>query len=318
MSNLTTSIQLTQKSTYKLNNGLHIPVTAYGVYTIPAGDTKDLVYYALEQGYRHIDTAVIYHNQKQTAQGVAAFLKDHPEVSRSDIYFTTKVYNSQHGYEETKAAVEGIAADVKEYIDYVDLVLIHSPKSNKEKRLATYKALQEYVQDPSNPTLHIKSLGVSNYGISHLEELLNWEGLLVKPVINQLELHPWLPHLKLREYLVKNDILIEAYSPLTQGYKLDDPELVELSKKFGLSKAEILLKWSFLQGFIVIAKSVNKPRISENLNILPKGSSDELDQTTHLGVIDLDPEILAALDKPDSHEVLTWNNIDCTEYVDPQ
>ncbi|CAG86706.1 DEHA2D02442p [Debaryomyces hansenii CBS767] len=318
MSNLTTSIQLTKQSRYRLNNGHQIPVTGFGCYEVPLNKSKELVYEALKAGYRHIDCAAGYRNEKETAQGVAEFLKENPDVDRQDIWYTTKIQNSDHGYEETKKAVQKISDNVKQYIGYVDLVLIHSPKSNKEKRLATWKALQEFVTNPTNPVLNIKSLGVSNYGIAHLEELLNWDGLLIKPVVDQLELHPWLPQLKLREYLVEHDILAEAYSPLTQGYKLNDKELLDLEAKYKIPKAEILLKWSFLQGFIVLVKSEKVERIKQNLGVLADGKNDELDETTHLGKVDLDYEILEALDKPESHEVLTWGNQDPTQYVDPK
>lgn len=313
---LTTSIQLTKTSTYKLNNGQHIPVAGFGVYQLPAKDTINLVYSALEQGYRHIDSAYAYGNEAESAEGIAKFLKDHPLVQRLDIWFTTKIASSHvSGYEETKALVKTIADDVKKHIDYVDLILIHDPKTDKTKRLAIWKALQEYVIDPNNSTLQIKSIGVSNYGIRHLEELLNWDGLLVKPVVNQLELHPWLPHVKLREYCVSKNILNEAYTPLTQGEKFDDPELVALSKKYGLPPAEILLKWSYLQGFIVLAKTGTTSRIKQNLDALPDGKEDPLDETSHLGKVDLDPEIVETLDKPDSHYVICWGHEDPTEWT---
>ncbi|KAI5952352.1 hypothetical protein KGF54_003218 [Candida jiufengensis] len=320
MSNLTTSIQLTKQSTYKLNNGQHIPVAGFGTYLIDASKTSDLVYQALKDGYRHIDTAMVYGNEKEAAEGIAKFLKDYPDVKREDIWFTTKIFNEYQGYEKTKEAVEIISKDVKQYIDYVDLILIHSPKTSKDKRLGTYKALQEFVIDPNNKVLNVKSIGVSNYGIDHLEELFAWDGFLIKPVVDQLELHPFLPRLKLREYLIKHDILAEAYSPITQGKRLKDPELLELSEKYNLSPVEILLKWAYLQGFIVLVKTENPKRIKENLNILPdgikNGDDDELEEKIHLGKVDLEPEIIEALDKPESAEVLTWGGKDPTLFKD--
>ncbi|KAI5965276.1 uncharacterized protein KGF55_001496 [Candida pseudojiufengensis] len=320
MSNLTTSIQLTKQSTYKLNNGQHIPIAGFGTYLIEASKTTDLVYQALKDGYRHIDTAMVYGNEKEAAEGIAKFLKDHSDIKREDIWFTTKIFNQYQGYDRTKEAVEIISKDVKQYIDYVDLILIHSPKTSKDKRLGTWKALQEYVLNPNNDTLNIHSIGVSNYGIDHLEELFNWEGYLIKPVVDQLELHPWLPRLKLREYLVKHDILAEAYSPITQGQKLNDPELLKLSEKFKVSPVEILLKWSYLQGFIVLVKTEKPSRIKENLNVLPdghkNGDDDELEEKIHLGKIDLEPEIIEALNLPDSKEVLTWGGKDPALFKD--
>ncbi|KAI5950500.1 hypothetical protein CANMA_005160, partial [Candida margitis] len=286
---MTNSIDIDKFSTYKLNNGQHIPVAGFGTYLIPADKAATLVYDALEAGYRHIDTAISYKNQHEVAQGVAKFLQDHPDVQRKDIWFTTKIANQNQGYENTKKAVQQISDEVS-VIDYVDLILIHSPKTSREKRLGTYKALQDYVLDPDNTTLNVKSIGVSNYGIKHLEELFNWEGFSVKPVINQLELHPWLPRVELRKYLEDHNILAEAYSPLTQGYKIDDPELLELSKKYNLSPAEILLKWSYLQGFIVLVKTENPKRIKENLSILPDG--DKSNGKGEAAKVALDTEIL--------------------------
>ncbi|KAI5954171.1 hypothetical protein KGF57_003928 [Candida theae] len=309
---------LNKASTVKLNNGQAIPIAGFGTYLIPAEKAATLVYDALAAGYRHIDTAIAYKNQHQVAQGVANFLTDHPHIKRQDIWFTTKIANQNQGYENTHEAVKQISKDVKDLIEYVDLVLIHSPKTSTEKRLETYKALQEYVVDPNNTTLGIKSIGISNYGVSHLEELFKWDGLRVNPVINQLELHPWLPRIELRKYLDQHDIIAEAYSPLTQGYKLDDPELVALSEKYKLSPAEILLKWSYLQGFVVLVKTENPKRIKENLNFLPDpddrtGADKEGNKT---GPLHLDSEILKALDKPDSKVVLTWGGVDPTLYTD--
>ncbi|CAN3361151.1 glycerol 2-dehydrogenase (NADP(+)) [Diutina catenulata] len=308
---MTTSIQLTQNSKYKLHNGQLIPVTGFGTWQIDTGKAESLVYEALVAGYRHIDTAVYYGNQAECARAVRKFCDD-KGVPRSDIWFTTKITNEDHGYEEAKRGIAKIAEDVKQYIDYVDLVLIHSPLTNKDKRLGTYKAMQEHTRN--NDTILIKSLGVSNYGIAHLEELFAWDGLLVKPVINQLELHPWSPQLKIREWCVRHDIYLEAYSPLTSGAKLDDPELVELEKQYHTPRTEILLKWSYLQGFIVLVKSQNVNRIVENFNVLPKGSGDSDTVERFLGKVDLDTEVLTKLNKPNSHEVICWNGKDPTQY----
>lgn len=317
MSNITTSRQLTRTTRYRLNNGQHIPVAGFGVYTVPKAETLDLVYEALVQGYRHIDSAVVYGNEEESAEAIAKFIKDsNGKVSRSDIWFTTKVFNHQQGYEETKQAIEEIASRVKKHIEYVDMVLIHSPLTNKEKRLGTWKALQEFVTDPANNVLRINTIGVSNYGKRHLEELFNWDGLVIHPAVDQVELHPWLPQIELREYLASHNILVEAYSPLTQGQKLQDPELLELEHKYKVPKIEILLKWSYLQGFIVLAKTSKKERIKQNLSVLPeaKAPADTLDDTSHSGKIDLDINILEALNKPDSNEIMSWGNVDPTKY----
>lgn len=314
---VTASIQLTQNSTFRLNNGLHIPVAAYGVYQLPPQDTIDLVYAALDAGYRHIDSADCYGNQGEAAQGIARFLKANPHVSRQDIWFTTKVYNTDHGYDKTMAALSRISAAVLPHIDYVDLVLIHSPLTSKKLRLETYKALQEVVQNPAHKVLSLKSIGVSNYGVKHLEELFAWSEFAVPPVVNQIEVHPWLPRVALRKYLAEKNIVPEAYSPLTQGVKLNSPDLLRLADKYKVDKIEMLLKWSYLQGLVVICKTSKRDRIKTNFGYLPaKKIDDGLEENAILGVVDLAPELLQELDMPDSREVCTWGGVDPTEYED--
>lgn len=279
-------MSLRKDSTYTLNNGLTIPVSGFGLYQTPKNKASELTYEALKAGYRHIDSARIYGNEKEGASGISKFLNEFPQVKRSDIYFTTKIWNNEHGYESTKKAIEDSLKNVQS-IDYIDLILIHSPMSNKGKRLDTWKALQESVE-----TGKVKSIGVSNYGVKHLEELLSWDGLKVKPVLDQVELHPWLPRKDLQKYAKEHNIYLEAYSPLTQAKKLDDPELVSIAKKHGYTPAEVLLKWSYKQGFIPLAKTVTLERIPQNFNVL--------DHVT------LDDEDYKILDK-DTYEVLTWD-----------
>lgn len=295
------SLEINQQTRYVLNNGKQIPVTGYGVYDVSQEETAELVFQALQAGYRHVDTAVVYGNQVEVAKGIARFLKE-TGSSREEIFFTTKLWNTQQGYEETKRALSEINADIAPYIKYVDLLLLHSPLTSREKRLGTWKALEEAVLNPNEASLKIQSIGVSNFGIEHLEELL--AQATIKPAVNQLELHPWLPRLELREYLGRHNILAEAYSPLTQGYKLNEPELLELEKESGVSKIELLLKWSFLQGFVVLAKSNKSERIKQNLAVLPKST----------GSISLTEREWKALDKPASHDVVTWGNADPTVY----
>ncbi|KAH3687256.1 hypothetical protein WICPIJ_001772 [Wickerhamomyces pijperi] len=278
---------ITKNSRYTLNNGRTIPITGFGVYQTPASKATTLVYEALKVGYRHIDSARIYQNEEESVAGIAQFLKEFPDVKREDIFYTTKIWNEEQGYETTKIAIESSLERAKD-IQYIDLFLIHSSLTNKEKRLGTYKALQEAVA-----TGKVKSIGVSNYGTHHLDELFAWEGLTIKPVVNQVELHPWLPRKDLQEYAKKHDFYLEAYTPLTQGQKFDDPELVAIAKKHGYSVVEVLLRWSYDQGFIPLAKTATVARIKPNFDVLDH--------------VVLDAEDLKILDKPDSYEVLTWD-----------
>lgn len=292
-------IEINQGSRYTLNNGKEIPVIGYGVWRVTKEDTASLVFEALKAGYRLIDTAVVYGNQLEAAQGVHKFLKE-TGTPREQVFFTTKLWNTQQGYDETRTALKEISAEVEPYIGYVDLLLLHSPLTGRERRLGSWKALEEAVE--AKAPLEIKSIGVSNFGIEHLKELLAAAKII--PVVDQLELHPWLPRVQLRKFLSEHNILAEAYSPLTQGFKFDDPELLELEKESGTSKTDILLKWSFLQGFIVIVKSSKPARIKQNIAVLGKSS----------GSCSLTDRQLDVLNKPNSYDVLTWKGSDPTVY----
>lgn len=283
--------KLTPTSKVKLNNGYEIPITGFGVYQTDPKETYDIVYKALETGYRHIDSAIYYQNEKESGDAILQFLKDHPEVKRSDIFYTTKVAFLY--YDDAKKAIKESIEKVKG-LKYIDLFLIHAPIPNKEARIGTYKALQEAVDEG-----FVRSIGVSNYGTKHLDELFAWEGLKYKPVANQLELHPWLPRKDLQAYAKKYDHILEAYSPLTQAKKFNDPELVAIAKKHNVSPAQVLLRWSYAQGFVPLPKTVTPARLAPNF--------------TALNDVQLDQEDLATLDKPDSYEVLTW---DPTRHVD--
>ncbi|SJM88867.1 related to 2,5-diketo-D-gluconic acid reductase [Zygosaccharomyces bailii] len=296
------SLAINQSTRYTLNNQRKIPVIGYGVYDVAKEQTAELVYQALSVGYRLIDTAVVYGNQLEVAMGIARFLKE-ADVPRNEIFFTTKLWNSQQGYNETKNALKEMRADLIPYIGYIDLILLHSPLTSSEKRLGTWKALEEAVENPAEAAIEIHSIGVSNFGIEHLEELL--QVAKIKPVVDQLELHPWLPRIRLREYLKRHAILAEAYSPLTQGFKLEDPELLLLEKDGGCSKTDLLLKWSLLQEFVVVVKSNKLERMAQNLAVLPKKK----------GVVSLTDHQWDVFHKPDSHEVVTWGNSDPTVYT---
>lgn len=246
----------------QLSAGNSIPQLGFGVYLAQAAEAPDIVVTALETGYRHIDTAAFYKNEAAVGEGVAKFLKAHPEVSRSDIFYTTKIWETDYGYEKAKAGIKERLAQVPQ-LEYIDLLLIHSPNaSSPEIRLGTWKAMQEAVEEGK-----VKSIGVSNYGIKHIQELLNWDGLKIKPVVNQIELNPWLQRVELVNFLRENGIVPEAYSPLTRGKRLDDPEIAALAKKYGKSPAQILIKWSLQKGFVSIPKSVTKKRIEDNFNV---------------------------------------------------
>ena len=287
-------------SVVKLNSGYNIPRIGLGVFKAESSEATDSVLVALEAGYRHIDSAKYYNNERDSVEGILKFLeKPGQTVKREDIFYTTKIWNDDHGYEKTTAAIDAALDKLSGYskedqtsrnLGYIDLVLIHSPLSNREKRLGTWKALQEAVKAGK-----IKSIGVSNYGIPHLEELLNWDGLVIKPAVDQIELHPWLQRPELVGYLRNKYIVPVAYSPLTRGQRLDDPQLAEYAERYNKSPAQILIKWSIQAGFVPLPKSTNPQRIKDNIDIddfeLSAEDFEKLGDKNENGVTGWDPTV---------------------------
>lgn len=287
---------MTAQKIAKLSSGHTIPAIGLGVYLTAADTASDIVLSALEIGYRHVDSAQIYRNEQSSCEGILRFLEKHTSVKRSEIFYTTKVWDSEHGYERTKASIaksierlQGHGDNPSRTLGYIDLMLVHSPQSDKEKRLGTWKALQEAVAEGK-----IKSIGVSNYGAHHIDELLQWDGLKIKPAVNQVELHPWLQRRDLVDYCRKHGIVLEAYSPLTRGQRLStDPQLQEYSKKYGKSAAQILIKWSLQAGFVTLPKSVHTDRIRDNFEVndfeLTPEDFENLGDKNEYGITGWDP-----------------------------
>lgn len=265
-----------------LNNGVKIPSFGLGVYLVEDDIATDNVYNALKIGYRLIDSAQAYENEEGTAKGIQKWLHEDPaNRRREEVFFTTKIWDSNHGYENTIRSLNESLEKIG-FLDYFDLVLLHSPQSNREGRLGTWKALQEFVQAGK-----VKSIGVSNYGIHHIQELLQWEDLKVKPVINQVEISPWLMREELVTYCRNNKIEVEAYSPLTRGNKFQEPSLVALVEKYNKDPAQILIRWSLQKGFIVLAKTTKLERLKSNFNVFNfEISKDDIDQLSHPGSYD--------------------------------
>lgn len=280
-------MSLTAQSTYILNNGVYIPVIALGVYKTGTNVAKQVVYDALELGYRHFDCADLYGNESEVGEGIAKWLKD-TGVKREEIFYTTKIFDAQQGYEEATKQIDVSLERVK-HLGYIDLMLIHSPLTSKAKRLGTWKALQEGVKAGK-----IKSIGVSNYGIHHLKELFEWDGYEIEPVVDQVELNPWLMRTELHDFCKSKNILLQAYSPLTRCMMFGDPTLVKLAEKYGKSPAQILIRWSLQMGFNVLPKSEKKTRLAQNLDVFD------------FEILDED---MAALSHPKSKDLFTgWDS----------
>jgi len=235
-----------------MNNNVGIPALGLGTYQSKAGkETYDAVLYSLEIGYRHIDTAALYVNESDVGSAV----RD-SGLPRNDIFITTKLWNSDHGYGSTLKAFETSLSKLK--TDYIDLYLIHWPVQHK--RSESWQAMLKLFDEGL-----CKSIGVSNYTIKHIEEMRNY--LPVLPAVNQVEFSPYLYQKELLEYCNKNGIIVEAYTPLVRGKKFNDLKLIDLSKKYDKTPAQILIRWVLQRGLVVLPKSVNPLRIAENADV---------------------------------------------------
>eukprot|EP00696_Hemimastix_kukwesjijk_P010235 gnl/Hemi2/22867_TR7653_c0_g1_i1.p1 gnl/Hemi2/22867_TR7653_c0_g1~~gnl/Hemi2/22867_TR7653_c0_g1_i1.p1 ORF type:complete len:282 (+),score=67.74 gnl/Hemi2/22867_TR7653_c0_g1_i1:83-928(+) len=241
--------------------GVAIPRLGLGVYQAAEGEeTFNSVRTALQLGYRHIDTAALYGNEKSVGEALRA-----SGIPRSEVFITTKLWNSDQGFAKTLAAFE--QSRTKLGVDYVDLYLIHGPNTNSAKRLESWRALEQLLQEGK-----CRSIGVSNYGVRHLQEL--FANSTVKPAVNQIELSPFLNRTELVAFCKANEIVLEAYSPLTKGRKLKDPRLMAIAAKYGKTTAQILIRWGLQHDFVSLPKSSNPVRIRENIEIYDFAISD--------------------------------------------
>ncbi|HEY0498523.1 MAG TPA: aldo/keto reductase [Kutzneria sp.] len=239
--------------TMKLNNGVEIPQLGFGVFQVPDEETTAAVTAALEAGYRSIDTAAAYGNERGVGEAVKA-----SGIERDELFITTKLWNSDQGYDATLRAFDKSMAQLG--LEQLDLYLIHWPVPKAGRFVDTWKAFEQLHKDG-----RIRAIGVSNFQPTHLRRLLD-EGLTL-PAVNQIELHPALQQATLRAFHTEHGIATEAWSPLAQGEVLDAPQITEAAEKHGKSPAQIVLRWHLQLGNIVIPKSVTPKRIRENIEV---------------------------------------------------
>lgn len=240
--------------TIKLRSGHSIPTVGLGVWQSRGDEAVDAVRFALQAGYRLIDTAMIYENEVEVGQGVRA-----SDVAREEIFVTTKLWNTDQGYKNVLPAFD--ASLQRLGLNYVDLYLIHWPfnqrLSGENFRAETWQAMEEILASD-----RARSIGVCNYRLEHLEEMKSYAKVM--PAVNQFELHPFWFRKDLMEYCHQNKIAVEAYSPLARGKHLDDERITKIATAHGKTNAQVLLRWSLQHGNIVIPKSVRPERIKEN------------------------------------------------------
>jgi diketogulonate reductase-like aldo/keto reductase len=240
------------QSTKKMNDGREIPILGFGTYKIKSGDdTYEAALHALKTGYRHIDTAAMYGNEAGVGRAVRSC-----GIPRDQIFVTTKVWNSDQGYDRTLRAFDESMRKLA--LDYVDMYLIHWPVT--EHRSETWKALKNIYKDG-----RARSIGVSNYTIKHLEELADNFGDV--PAVNQVEFNPFLYQRDLLHYCKTHDIVLEAYSPLVRARRFDDKRLANMAEKYGKSPAQMLIRWCLERDTVPLPKSSHKDRIEQNADV---------------------------------------------------
>ncbi|KAK2804004.1 hypothetical protein FQN50_006810 [Emmonsiellopsis sp. PD_5] len=276
----------------KLANGVSMPQIQLGVYQMRATDTVNAVRWALEFWHKNsrFDSAQMYGNEAQTGQAILTYLSDQKgqanSLTREDIFYTTKLL-SNSGYEATRAAIKESVRLCG--LGYIDLFLIHAPYGGKRRRLESWRAIEDAIADNE-----IRAGGVSNYNINHLKEILD-SNPRAFPTVNQLEIHPFNTRAEVASFCQENGIVVEAYCPLTRGYKLKDPAIVSLSKKYSCTPAQLLVRWSLQHGYVPLPKSVTKSRIIENSGV--EG-------------FEIGEEDMKVMDGLDEYLVIDWDPLD--------
>ena len=239
--------------TIKLNNGQAIPQLGLGVYKLATDVAEGLIHKAIEAGYRRIDTASFYGNEKEIGDGVRT-----SGLPREEIYVTTKIWNDDQGYDRTLEAIDESLNRLN--IDYIDMLLIHWPKPAQDLYLETWEAFEKAVSAGK-----IRGIGVSNFQTTHLERLIAAGG--TAPALNQVELHPGLQQKQLREFNAAHGVATEAWSPLARGRFDENAEVVAIANKHGKSPAQIIIRWHLELGNLVIPKTATESRLKENISV---------------------------------------------------
>jgi len=258
---------------YELNNGIKIPAIGFGTWSLSEGkEAVEAIGKALAAGYRLIDTAKIYGNEKSIGEALR-----NSDVPREDVFVTTKLQYNEHGYDSSLRAFGGSLSRLG--LEYIDLYLIHWPGHSSQKRQDSWRALEKIHSQGK-----AKAIGVSNYELRHLEELLEKSNLV--PAVNQIEFHPFIydKQAPILEFCKVHDIVVEAYSPLNRGHNMHEPTLEKVAKQHGKSVAQVMLKWAIQHGTVPIPKSVHPVRIGENLEVFDfELTKDEMQTINQLG-----------------------------------
>ncbi|AUI57768.1 aldo/keto reductase [Amycolatopsis sp. BJA-103] len=238
----------------RLNNGTSLPQLGFGVYKIGDDEVEGAVRTAIEAGYRAIDTATLYANERGVGEAVRT-----SGLPREELFVTTKLWNTEHGHDAALRAFDTSLSELG--LEYVDLYLIHWPLPSQDKYVETWRALEKIASDGQ-----AKAIGVSNFQIPHLERLIEETGTV--PAVNQIECHPWLQQPLLRNFHEKHEIVTEAWGPLARGGDLlADEKITTIAEKHGKTPAQVVLRWHIEMNHLVIPKSVTPERVKANMDV---------------------------------------------------
>ena len=254
-----------------LHDGRSIPQLGFGLYKVPDADAPGVVEVAIAAGYRHLDDAKLYENERGVGDGIRA-----SGIDRNELFVTTKVWNADHGFDRTLAAFD--ASLERLGLDEVDLYLIHWPAPHQDLYVETWRALIRLREEG-----RARSIGVSNFHVHHLERIIDETGVV--PVVNQVELHPWLQQRELRAFHAEHGIVTEAWSPLARGRAITDETLARIGARYGKNEAQVAIRWHLQVGNVTIPKSVTPDRIRANTQVFD---------------FELDADALAAIDVLDA------------------
>lgn len=252
--------EMNQMQHVVLNNGVKMPILGFGVFQIPASETKQAVLDAIQVGYRHIDTAQSYANEKEVGEAIAA-----SGIPREELFITSKVWLEHYGYEKTRQSV--LASLEKMGLDYLDLMLLHQPFSDY---YGSYRALEDLYKEGK-----LRAIGVSNFYPDRLSDLVAFNE--ITPQVNQVETHPFNQQIFAQENMVKNNVQIESWATFAEGRNniFTNPVLVKIAEKYGKSTAQIMVRWQVERGIVCLTKSVKPERMAENIDVFDFSLSEE-------------------------------------------